>query len=113
MILSETFYYKSENKKIFLNNILKIPKELKDYKFWIQYIELEIEKENRKMSDANNKNKNKKKTKYEYIVLISNITHLKEYIGEKEQLKNIIVYFKDKYNFSVDDYDIIKSQLNI
>ena len=55
----------------------------------------------------------KKKTKYEYIVLISNITHLKEYIGEKEQLKNIIEYFKDKYNFSVDDYDIIKSQLNI
>ena len=113
MILSETFYYKNENKKIFLNNVLKIPKELKDYKFWIQYIELEIEKENRKMSDANNNNKNKKKTKYEYIVLISNITHLKEYIGEKEQLKNIIVYFKDKYNFSVDDFDIIKSQLNI
>ena len=112
MILSETFYYKSENKKIFLNNVLKIPKELKDYKFWIQYIELEIEKENRKMSDTNN-NKNKKKTKYEYIVLISNITHLKEYIGEKEQLKNIIEYFKDKYNFSVDDFDIIKSQLNI
>ena len=115
MILSETFYYKSENKKIFLNNVLKIPKELKDYKFWIQYIELEIEKENRKMNDPNNnnKNKNKKKTKYEYIVLISNITHLKEYIGEKEQLKNIIEYFKDKYNFSVDDFDIIKSQLNI
>ena len=113
MILSETFYYKNENKKIFLNNVLKIPKELKDYKFWIQYIELEIEKENRKMSDANNNNKNKKKTKYEYIVLISNITHLKEYIGEKEQLKNIIEYFKEKYNFSVDDYDIIKSQLNI
>ena len=99
MILSETFYYKNENKKIFLNNVLKIPKELKDYKFWIQYIELEIEKENRKMSDANNNNKNKKKNKYEYIVLISNITHLKEYIGEKEQLKNIIEYFKDKYNF--------------
>ena len=113
MILSETFYYKSENKKIFLNNVLKIPKELKDYKFWIQYIELEIEKENRKMNDANNNNKNKKKIKYEYIVLISNITHLKEYIGEKEQLKNIIEYFKDKYNFSVDDFDIIKSQLNI
>ena len=115
MILSETFYYKNDDKKIFLNTVLKSPKEIKDDKFWIKYIELEIEKENKKLSDSNNNtnNKIKKKSKFEYIVLLSNIPHLRENIGEKEKLKYIIEYFKDKYNFSVDDYDIIKSQLNI
>ena len=115
MILSETFYYKNDDKKIFLNTVLKSPNEIKDDKFWIKYIELEIEKENKKLSDSNNNtnNKIKKKSKFEYIVLLSNIPHLRENIGEKEKLKYIIEYFKDKYNFSIDDFDIIKSQLKI
>ena len=111
MIYSETFYYKTENKKIFLNNVLKMPPELNDEKFWIRYIEIEIEKEIKNHKD--NKNKNKKAPKFEYIVLLSNITHLKEFIENKENLNNIIDYFKNKYKFSVDDYDVIKSQLNI
>ena len=113
MILTETFYYKNENKKVFLNNVLKLPNEVKDMKFWIRYIEIEIEKEITKMSN-NNKSKNKNNnTKFEYIVLLSNITHLREYIGEKEKLKIIVDYFKDKYNFSIDDTNIIRSQLNL
>ena len=113
MILSETFYYKSENKKIFLNNVLKLPPELKDIKFWIRYIEIEIDNENERVSNNKNKNKNKKTAKIEYIVLLSNLTHLREYMGDKVKMKEIINYFKDKYKFSVDDFDIIKSQLNI
>ena len=111
MIYSETFYYKNDNKKIFLNNLLKIPPELKDEKFWIGYIEIEIENEIKKHND--NKNKSKKNPKFEYIVLLSNITHLKEYMGNKEKLIYIIDYFKNKYNISVDDFDVIKNQLNI
>ena len=114
MILSETFYYKNDNNKIFLNNVLKQPKEIKDDKFWIKYIELEIEKENKKLKNTiNNNNKIDKKAKYEYIVLLSNIPHLRENIIEKEKLKYIIGYFRDKYDFSIDDFNIIKSQLKI
>ena len=110
MILSETFYYKNNNKKIFLNNELKMPPELKDIKFWIRYIELEIQIEYKKLNKNNKKNNN---SKYEYIVLLSNITHLKENIVEKEKLKEIIKYFKDKYQFSNDDVEVINNQLKI
>ena len=109
MILSETFFYKEEDKKIFLNSVIEIPVELKnDVKFWIRYIDLEIENE------FKNYNNNKKtSTKYEYIVLLSNLTHLREYMKEKEKLEEIISYFKDKYNFSNDDVEVVKSQLKI
>ena len=109
MILSETFFYKEEDKKIFLNSVIEIPIELKnDIKFWIRYIDIEIENE------FKNYNNNKKKsTKYEYIVLLSNLTHLREYMKEKDKLEEIISYFKDKYSFSNDDVEVVKSQLNI
>jgi len=110
MILSETFYYKIDNKKIFLNNELKMPPELKDIKFWIRYIELEIQIEYKKLNKNNKKNNN---SKFEYIVLLSNITHLKENIVEKEKLKEIIKYFKDIYKFSNDDVEVINNQLKI
>ena len=113
MILSETFYYKDDKKKIFLNSMLKLPPQLKDIKFWIRYIEIEIDNENKKIISNKNKNKNKKSAKFEYIVLLSNLTHLREYLADKAKMKEIIDYFKDKYKFSVDDFDIIKSQLNI
>ena len=111
MILSETFYYKTENNKIFLNNLLKMPPEVKEVKFWINYIELEIQNESKKFNNPNNKKNNN--SKFEYIVLLSNLTHLKENIIEKDKLKEIIVFFKDKYNFSSDDVEVINSQLNI
>jgi len=109
MILSETFFCKEGDKKTFLNNVIEIPQELKnDVKFWIRYIDLEIENEFK-----NYNNNNKKSTKYEYIVLLSNLTHLSEYMKEKEKLEEIVTYFKDKYNFSNDDVEVIKNQLKI
>ena len=107
MILSETFYYKDENGKIFLNSFIKLPPQIKDDKFWIRYIELEIENETKKYENS------KKDSKYEYIILLSNTTHLKEYIIEKEKLKDIIDYFQEKYNFTNNDIDVIKNQLKI
>ena len=109
MILSETFFYKEDDKKIFLNNVIETPAELQtDVKFWIRYIDLEIENE---FKNYNNNKKNS--TKYEYIVLLSNLTHLREYMKEKEKLEEIITYFKDKYNFSNDDIEVVKGQLKI
>ena len=109
MILSETFFYKEDDKKIFLNSVIETPPELKtDVKFWIRYIDLEIENE---FKNYNNNKKNS--TKYEYIVLLSNLTHLREYMKEKEKLEEIITYFKDKYDFSNDDIEVVKTQLMI
>ena len=106
MILSETFNYKEGDRKIFLNNVIKKPKELKDPKFWINYIELEIKLESKNYE-------NKKNSRYEYIVLLSNTTHLKEYLIEKEIIKQIIQYFREKYKFTLEELDIIKGQLHI
>ena len=46
-------------------------------------------------------------------MLLSNLTHLREYMKEKDKLEEIITYFKDKYNFSNDDVEVVKSQLKI
>ena len=106
LILSETFNYKDGDKKIFLNNVINTPKELSDPKFWEKYIEIEIKNESKKYES-------KKNSRYEYIVLLSNTTHLKEYLFEKEKMNEIIEYFKDKYKFTIEEIDIIKEQLKI
>ena len=113
MIMTETFYYKSENNnKIFLNNVLQMPPELKEIQFWTNYIELEIQNESKKFNNNKNNKKNNN-SKFEYIVLLSNITHLKENIVEKDKLKEIINFFINKYNFSSDDIEVINNQLKI
>ena len=106
MILSETFFYNDGDNKIFLNNVITIPKELKDTKFWINYINLEIEFEYKKYV-------NKKNSRYEYIVLLSNTTHLKEYMVDKEKVLEIINYFKDKCKLTDDEIEVLKEQLQI
>ena len=106
MILSETFFYKDGENKIYLDNVVAIPKELKETKFWIRFIELEIEIEYKKYE-------NKKNIRYEFIVFLSNTTHLREYLNEKEKKIEIIEYFKNKYKFTIEELDIIKEQLKI
>ena len=107
MILSETFCYKDENEnKSFLINVADIPNDLKDTKFWINYIEIEVELESKKCKDKN--------TAYcAFIVLLSNTTHLKEYLSVKDKIKDIINYFQNKFKISSEEIDIIKEQLNI
>ena len=106
MILSETFKYIDGEKKYFLINLLNLPEELKEVKFWIKYIELEIENEHKKYED-------KKNIRSEYIVLLSNTTHLKEYKIEKEKIIEIFEYFRKKYKLSNEDINILKDQVNI
>ena len=106
LILSETFYYKDGQQKIFLNNVINIPKEMKNTQFWIKYIEIEIKNEYKKYESTKN-------ARYEYIVLLSNTTHLKECFLEKETMKEIIEYFKNQYKFTIEENEIIKEQLNI
>ena len=106
MILSETFFIIEEDKKIFLVNKMNIPQEIKESDFWIKYLEYEINLEAKKPQ-------NKTGSRYKYIVIISNTTHLKEFSVPKEKTVEIIEYFKNKYKFSDDEYNLIKGQLNL
>ena len=105
-ILSETFFYKDGEEKIFLNNVINNPDEVKEAQFWIKYIELEIKIESKKYENTKN-------ARYEYIVLLSNTTHLKECFLEKETMIEILEYFKNKYKFTIEENEILKEQLNI
>jgi len=105
MILTETYFIKEGEKKIFLIGSIKLPKKIKESDFWIKYLEHEINIESKKYE-------NKRYSRYEYIVLISNTTHLNEFFVPKEVIEEIVEYFKKKYKFSNEEYEIIKGQLN-
>ena len=106
MILSETFFFKDGNNKIFLISSVNVPKEIRESEFWIKFLEFEINKDSKK-------NDKKKYSRNEYIVFISYTTHLKEFGVPKEKIVEIIDFFKNKYNFTNDEMEIIKDQLNL
>ena len=106
MILSETFFYKDGDNKIFLISSINVPKEIRETEFWIKYLEFEICLESKK-------DEKKMFSRYEYIVLISHTTHLKEFGVPKEKIIEIVEFFKNKYNFTNEEMDIIKEQLNL
>ena len=106
MILTETYFIKEGEKKIFLISSINIPNEIKDSEFWIKYLEYEINIESKKYE-------NRKYSRYEYIVLISNTTHLNEFFVSKEKIEEIVEYFKNKYKFTDEENEIIKGQLNL
>ena len=93
-------------KKIFLISCINIPEEIKDSNFWIKYLQFEIDIESKKYEK-------KKYSKSEYIVIISNTTHLNEFFVPNDKIVIIVEYFNNKYNFSNEEYEIIKEQLNI
>lgn len=49
MILTETYFIKEGDKKIFLISSINLPKEIKDSEFWIKYLEYEINIESKSM----------------------------------------------------------------
>ena len=106
MILSETFFYKDWDNKIFLINSINVPKEVRESEFWKKYLEYEINIEAKKYDK-------KRYSRYEYIVLISHTTHLKEFGVPKEKIVEIVDFFKNKYNFTNEEMEIIKDQLNL
>ena len=106
MILSETYFIKEQEKKIFLISCINIPEAIKDSDFWIKYLQFEIDIESKKYDK-------KKHSRYEYIVIISNTTHLNEFFVPKDKIITIVEYFNNKYNFSDEEYEIIKGQLNL
>ena len=106
MILSETFFYKDGDNKIFLINSINVPKEVRESEFWKKYLEYEINIEAKKYDK-------KRYSRYEYIVLISHTTHLKEFGVPKEKIPEIVDFFKNKYNFTNEEMEIIKDQLNL
>ena len=87
MILSETFFYKDGDNKVFLINSINVPKEVRESEFWKKYLEYEINIETKKYDK-------KRYSRYEYILLISHTTHLKEFGVPKEKIVEIVDFLK-------------------
>ena len=103
MILAETFKFKENGNKIYLINFMKFPKEFKDVEFWKSYIDIEIKNEHEKCKVIKN-------SQIEYIVLLSNSTHLREYLKEKDKIHEIFEYFFNVYKFNNDEINNMKKQ---
>ena len=105
MILAETFFYKENDVKTYVNSQVKLPNEVKNIEFWIAYIDIEIQNEYEKC-------KNIQSPQIEYIVLLSNTTHFKEFLNDKEKIHHILEHYSKKYKFGKDEVSIIQEQVN-
>ena len=105
MILAETFFYKENDVKTYVNSQVKLPNEVKNIEFWIAYIDIEIQNEYEKC-------KNIQSPQIEYIVLLSNTTHFKEFLNDKEKIHHILEHYSKKYKFGKDEVSIIQEQVD-
>ena len=105
MILAETFRFKENGNKIYVINFMKFPEEFKDVQFWKTYIDIEIKNEREKCKVIKN-------SRIEYIVLLSNTTHLREYLKEKDKIHEIFEYFFKTYKFNDDEINNMKGQID-
>ena len=104
LILGETFFYKENDIKTYINSQIKFPNEIKNVQFWIPYIDIEIQNEHEKC-------KNIKSPQIEYIVLLSNTTHFKEYLNDKEKIHQILEHYSSIYKFGKDEIDTMQGQV--
>ena len=104
MILGETFFYKENNIKTYVNSLVKLPNEIKDVDFWIAYIDIEIQNEYEKCKKINN-------SQIEYIVLLSNTTHFKEYLKDKEKIHQIMEHYTNIYKFDNNEINTMQGQV--
>ena len=105
MILAETFFYKENDVKTYVNSQVKLSNEVKNIEFWIAYIDIEIQNEYEKC-------KNIQSPQIEYIVLLSNTTHFKEFLNDKEKIHHILEHYSKKYKFGKDEVSIIQEQVD-
>ena len=104
MILAETFFYKENNIKTYVNSQVKLPNEVKNIEFWIAYIDIEIQNEYEKCKKINN-------SQIEYIVLLSNTTHFKEYLKDKEKIHQIMEHYTNIYKFDNNEINTMQGQV--
>ena len=114
IILSETFYYKiTENHKIYLKEKLKGKPIFNDIEFWKKYSPYVIEKEIHKLIEDNKEDKGKNYREIgAFSKLIDIITNMKDFVSEKNQIKETIDELIKKYDISEQNQNILNMVLN-
>jgi hypothetical protein len=104
IILSQTFYYEEDNKKIYIDNKLKLNNWMKTIDFWkgiIDYmIETEINRQNSSEVNIKNESEEDKEKKISMIVFTQLITYCQVMLDfeiDKNNIVEILNLFIEKY----------------
>ena len=104
IILSQTFYYEEDNKKIYIDNKLKLNNWMKTIDFWkgiIDYmIETEINRQNSSEVNIKNESEEDKEKKISMIVFTQLITYCQVMLDfeiDKNNIVEILNVFIEKY----------------
>ena len=111
-ILSQTYYYLKDNKKIYLQYGLKDVKIFHDVEFWKNLLVLNIKEELENMATKNKKKFSEKEyiEKGSEICLMQILPYISGLNGfglEKEKIKEIAEFFISEYNLKDDEKEVI------
>ena len=123
VILSQTFYYKNNGKKFYLQNCIKDEVVFHKMDFWNKIIKTSIEDElnhyptnlqkfsNLSELEKKQKEEQRKKT-ISFAQLVSNINVMHGFGLNKEEIKSIILPFSDEYKITQENKDILFALLD-
>ena len=111
-ILSQTFFYFKDNKKIYLQNGLKVVKIFHDVELWKNLLVLNIKEELESMATKSKKKFSEKEyiEKGSQICLMQILPYISGLNGfglEKEKIKEIAEFFISEYNLKDDEKEVI------
>lgn len=114
-ILSQTFYYKKDNEKIYLQNGIKNQKIFQSDEFWIKLLEYNIKQEMDKLASKSQK-KFDEKEKGKEICIMQILPYLSGFDGfgvSKEAMDKIINFFIKKYELNEESQKLIFEAIKI
>ena len=118
VILSQTFYYKNNGKKFYIQKGIKDEAVFHKIDFWNKIIKTSIEDELNhypknipgfsNLSELEKKEKeNQRKKTISFAQLVSNINTIHGFGLNKEEIKSIILPFSDEYQITQENKDIL------
>ena len=114
-ILSQTFYYKKDNEKIYLQNGIKNQKIFQSDEFWIKLLEYNIKQEMDKLASKSQK-KFDEKEKGKEICIMQILPYLSGFDGfgvSKEAVDKITNFFIKKYELNEESQKLIFEAIKI
>ena len=114
-ILSQTFYYKKDNEKIYLQNGIKNQKIFQSDEFWIKLLEYNIKQEMDKLASKSQK-KFDEKEKGKEICIMQILPYLSGFDGfgvSKEAMDKITNFFIKKYELNEESQKLIFEAIKI
>ena len=123
IILSQTFYYKKDGKKFYIQKGLKNEALFHKLDFWKKIIKVSIEDElnhypNNELGNSNDSELEKKKKEDQrqktmcFAQLASNISAMSGFGLNKEEIKSIILPLSDEYQVTQENKDILFALLD-